>query len=42
MFRYYSRIAWRTIINYRGYSAINFFGLGVGIAGCLLILVKVQ
>jgi putative ABC transport system permease protein len=35
-------IAWRNIKRYKGYSFINIFGLAVGIACCLLIMIWVQ
>jgi putative ABC transport system permease protein len=41
MFRNYLKIALRTIWKNKGYSAINIFGLAVGIATCLLILIFV-
>jgi putative ABC transport system permease protein len=38
MIKNYFKIAWRNIIRHKGYSAINIFGLAIGIAACLLIL----
>jgi putative ABC transport system permease protein len=38
MFRNYLIIAWRNIKRHKAYSAINIFGLAIGIAACLLIL----
>jgi putative ABC transport system permease protein len=38
MFKNYFKIAWRNIKRHKAYSAINIFGLAVGIASCLLIL----
>ena len=37
MLRNYHKIAWRNLIKYKSYSAINVFGLSVGIA-CFLLL----
>jgi predicted permease len=42
MLRNYLKIAWRNIVRYQSYSAINIAGLAVGIAACLLIFVVVQ
>src|SRR4030042_4109198 len=42
MFKSYFTIAIRNIKKYKGYSFINTFGLAVGIASCLLILLFVQ
>ncbi|MGZ3872159.1 MAG: ABC transporter permease [Mucilaginibacter sp.] len=42
MFRNYFKIAWRNIVRYKSYSAINIAGLTVGIAAFLLIFVVVQ
>jgi putative ABC transport system permease protein len=42
MIRNYFKIAWRTIVRNKSYSAINIAGLTVGIAACLLIFVVVQ
>lgn len=38
MIKNYFKIAWRNVIRQKGYSAINIFGLAIGIAACLLIL----
>src|ERR1700751_1587903 len=38
MFKNYFKIAWRNINRRKAYSAINIFGLAIGIAACLLIL----
>jgi putative ABC transport system permease protein len=37
MFRNHLRIAWRGLLKRKGYSALNIFGLAIGIACCLLI-----
>ncbi|AQG81067.1 ABC transporter permease [Spirosoma montaniterrae] len=37
MFRNYLKIAWRNLIRDKGYSAINIFGLALGMACALLI-----
>jgi putative ABC transport system permease protein len=42
MFWNYVKIAWRNIKRYKGYSFINIFGLAVGLACCILILLWVQ
>ena len=42
MFRNYSIVAWRNLIKKKAYSFINIFGLGLGIASCLLIFMFVQ
>lgn len=41
MFRNYLKIALRNLWKNKGYSAINIFGLAVGIATCLLMLIFV-
>ncbi len=38
MIKNYFKIAWRNIMRHKAYSAINIFGLAIGIASCLLIL----
>src|ERR1051325_2811006 len=38
MFKNYFKTAWRNIRRHKAYSAINIFGLAIGIAACLLIL----
>jgi putative ABC transport system permease protein len=42
MFKNYLKTAWRNIVRHKGYSFINIFGLAVGIACCILIMVWVQ
>ena len=42
MWTNYLKIALRNFRRHKGYSLINIFGLGVGIAGCLLILLFVR
>src|SRR5205085_5714036 len=42
MIRNYFKIAWRTLLRHKAYSAINITGLAAGIAACLLIFVVVQ
>jgi putative ABC transport system permease protein len=42
MFWNYVKIAWRNIKRYKGYSFINIFGLAIGLACCILILLWVQ
>ncbi len=38
----YLKIAFRTLKKNKGYSFINIFGLAVGIAGCIVILIYIQ
>ncbi len=42
MFNNYLKIAIRTLVRYKAYTFINIFGLAVGVACCLLILLLVQ
>jgi putative ABC transport system permease protein len=42
MFANYLKIAWRNIRRHPGYSLINFAGLALGMACCILILVWVK
>ncbi len=42
MLRSYFIIGWRNLIKKKGYSAINIFGLGMGIACCILIFIYVN
>ncbi|MEO1052330.1 MAG: ABC transporter permease [Bacteroidota bacterium] len=42
MLKSYFKIALRNILKYKFYSAINIFGLTVGITGCLLILLYIN
>jgi putative ABC transport system permease protein len=42
MFRNYSLVAWRNLVKKKAYSFINIFGLGLGMACCLLIFMFVQ
>ena len=42
MFKNYYTIAWRNLLKKKAYSFINIFGLGLGIACCLLIFMFVQ
>ena len=37
MFRNYLKIAWRSLLRDKGFSAINIIGLSIGVAACLLI-----
>ncbi len=41
MFKNYFKIAWRNLLKNKGFSAINIFGLAIGIACCLLITLYV-
>jgi ABC-type antimicrobial peptide transport system permease subunit len=42
MFKNYLKIAFRNIIRQKGYSFINIFGLAVGMAVCIMILLWVR
>lgn len=42
MYKNYFKIAWRNLIKKTAYSFINIFGLGLGIACCVLIFMFVQ
>ena len=42
MFKNYLKIAFRNLLKYKGYSAINIGGLAIGIACCLLITLWVM
>jgi len=42
MFRNYLRIAFRTLLKHKAYSAINIFGLAIGLTACMLIVLYVQ
>ncbi len=42
MFKNYLKIAWRNIVRHKGYSFINIFGLAVGMACCLLMMLWIQ
>ncbi|MEP6738564.1 MAG: ABC transporter permease [Chryseolinea sp.] len=42
MFRNYFVIGWRNLLKKKAYSLINIFGLGIGIACCLLIFIYVN
>jgi putative ABC transport system permease protein len=42
MYKNYFIIAWRNLVKKKAYSFINIFGLGLGIACCLLIFMFVQ
>ena len=42
MIKNYFNIAWRNLLKNKGFSAINIFGLAVGIACCLLITLYVN
>jgi len=42
MLKNFFKVAWRNIARHKGYSAINVFGLAVGMAGCLLIMLFVR
>jgi putative ABC transport system permease protein len=42
MFANYFKIAYRTLLRYKAYTATNIFGLAVGIACCIAIMLYVQ
>lgn len=42
MFKLNLKIAWRNLWKYKGYTAINIFGLSLGLASCLLIFIFVK
>ncbi|MFC2167513.1 ABC transporter permease [Acidobacteriota bacterium] len=42
MFKNYIKVAVRNILKHKGYSLLNIFGLAVGMACCLLILVYIK
>jgi len=42
MIKNYIKVAIRNTIRYKGYSFINIFGLSIGIACCMLIVLWVQ
>ncbi|MCB0633972.1 MAG: ABC transporter permease, partial [Lewinella sp.] len=41
MIRNYLKMAWRSLLKNKGFSFINIFGLAIGVACCLLILLYV-
>ena len=41
MIKNYFKIAWRSLLKHKGYTAINIAGLSTGIAACLLIFLVV-
>ena len=42
MLKNYFKIAWRNLMRNKGFSAINIFGLAIGVACCLLIMLYVN
>src|SRR5690349_16586915 len=42
MFRNYFKIAWRSFLRNKSFSAINILGLSIGIAVCFIIILFVQ
>lgn len=42
MLKNYLKIALRNLLNNKGYTAINIFGLGLGLATCLLIVLYIS
>ena len=42
MLKHYVLTAWRHLVSNRLFSAINIFGLSVGLMSCILILLFVQ
>jgi putative ABC transport system permease protein len=41
MISYYIKIALRNLFQQKFYAAINIFGLGIGLAGCFIIVLFV-
>ncbi|PHN01942.1 ABC transporter permease [Flavilitoribacter nigricans] len=41
MFQNYFKMAWRNLLKNKGFSLINIFGLAIGVACCLLIMLYV-
>ena len=42
MFKNYLKIAFRNLWRHKSFSAINIFGLAIGIATCLIIILFIQ
>ncbi|MFC6101099.1 ABC transporter permease [Olivibacter domesticus] len=42
MLKHYFRIATRSMLRYKSYTAINIFGLGLGLVSCILIFLIVR
>ena len=42
MIKNYFKIAWRNLLKYKGFSAINIFGLAIGMACTLLTFLFVK
>ena len=42
MFKNYIKIAYRNLLKYKAYSLTNIFGLAVGIAATILILLYIR
>lgn len=42
MYKNYLKIGWRNLLNKKGYSLINIFGLALGIACCIIIFMYVS
>jgi putative ABC transport system permease protein len=41
MFRNYLKVAFRNIVRYKFYSAINILGMTIGLTACLLIILYI-
>ena len=41
MYKNYFKIGWRSLVKNKGYSFINIFGLAIGMAACVLIMLYV-
>ena len=41
MIKNYLKVAWRNLVRYKIYSAINITGLAIGLAVCMLIVLYV-
>src|SRR5574341_1239045 len=42
MFQNYLKVAWRTIIKYKVFSAINIFGLALSMSVCLILILLLE
>lgn len=42
MLKHYFKIGWRSLWRHKGFSSIKVFGLAIGLASCLLMLLYVQ
>jgi len=42
MIQNYLKIAWRNLLNHKGFSLINILGLSIGISACLIIFLYIH